>query len=136
MNPETTFKGKYHYATGRRKTASARVRLYKGGNSVIVNNKTAKEYFGLPALVKIIQQPLITVGLNDKYTVSAKVVGGGVKAQAEAIRHGIARALVKLDETLKKSLKDQDFLTRDARVKERKKYGLKRARRAPQFSKR
>ncbi|MEA1909412.1 MAG: 30S ribosomal protein S9 [Patescibacteria group bacterium] len=137
MNTEaTTFKGKYHYGTGRRKTASARVRLYSGKGEAVVNDKSAKDYFGMDGLVSILYQPLEAVGFKDKYSISVKVKGGGFKAQAEAIRHGVARAILTTDESLKKTLKDLGYLTRDSREKERKKYGLKRARRAPQFSKR
>lgn len=136
---ETTnpiFKGKYHYGTGRRKTASARVRLYEGTGQAIINGKPVSEYLNPKYLEDKIWQPLITVGLKEKFDISARVDGGGFNSQAEAIRHGAARALLKFDETLRKTLKVNKLLTRDPRAKERKKYGLKRARRAPQFSKR
>ncbi|MFH0912183.1 MAG: 30S ribosomal protein S9 [Patescibacteria group bacterium] len=130
------FKGKYHYGTGRRKTASARVRLYEGRGEAQINGKPAAEYLNPRNLEDLIWQPLIAVGVKDRFDISAKVVGGGSKSQAEAIRHGAARALLKFDITLRKTLKTNKLLTRDPRAKERKKYGLKRARRAPQFSKR
>lgn len=130
------FKGKYYYGTGRRKTASARVRLYDGKGQATINNKSAAVYLNPKHLEDLIWQPLVLVGMREKFDISARVNGGGANAQAEAIRHGVARALLKVDETLRKTLKSNKLLTRDPRVKERKKYGLKRARRAPQFSKR
>jgi len=136
---ETTspiFKGKYHYGTGRRKTSSARVRLYEGKGEARINNKPAAIYLNPKNLEDLIWQPLVLVGMKDKMDISVKVVGGGPHSQAEAIRHGVARALLQVDATLRKTLKSNKLLTRDARAKERKKYGLKRARRAPQFSKR
>lgn len=130
------FKGKYHYGTGRRKTSTARVRLYEGNGQVMINNKSAENYLNPTNLIDIIMQPLVLVGMKDHFDISVRVAGGGAKSQAGAIRHGVARALLKLDESLKKTLKSNKLLTRDPRVKERKKPGLKRARRAPQFSKR
>ena len=130
------FKGKYHYGTGRRKTSTARVRLYEGKGQVMINGKLAENYLNPANLIDIIMQPLILVGMKDRFDISVRVSGGGSKSQAGAIRHGVARALLSLDESLKKTLKSNKLLTRDSRVKERKKYGLKRARRAPQFSKR
>lgn len=130
------FKGKYHYGTGRRKTATARVRLYEGKGQAMINGKPAADYLTPKSLEEVIWQPLVTVGAKERFDISARVTGGGYNSQAEAIRHGAARALLKFDETLRKTLKVNKLLTRDPRVKERKKYGLKRARRAPQFSKR
>lgn len=130
------FKGKYNYGTGRRKTSTARVRLYEGHGQVIINGKTASIYLNPVNLLDVILQPLILVGMKDRFDISVKVVGGGPHSQAEAIRHGISRALLTVDATLRKTLKSNKLLTRDPRAKERKKYGLKRARRAPQFSKR
>jgi small subunit ribosomal protein S9 len=127
---------KYFYATGRRKTAVARVRLYKGKGGIVVNDKNYKEYFPTFNLQFLIRQPLVLVGKTDNFDASIKVDGGGVKGQAEAVRHGIARALEKSDESLRVPLKKAGFLRRDPRMKERKKYGLKGARRAPQWQKR
>lgn len=127
---------KYIYGLGRRKNAVAQVRLYeKGKGEVVVNGKEYKEYFPTFLLQTIIFQPFETLG-EKNFDVSIKVKGGGKRGQAEASRHGIARALVKLSEDFKKPLKRKGFLTRDPRVKERKKYGLKGARRAPQWQKR
>jgi small subunit ribosomal protein S9 len=127
----------YFYAAGKRKTAIARVRLYpKGKGLITVNGKPGNEYFSLVTSSGIINSPLKMTGLSKEFDISIKVSGGGVSAQAEAIRHGISRALLHFNDTLRTTLKKAGFLTRDARVKERKKPGLKRARRAPQFSKR
>ena len=123
-------------ATGRRKQSIARVRLVPGNGQVTINNKPMEEYFGLGTLRLIVNQPLELTNTKEKYDVLVNVHGGGLSGQAGAIKHGIARALVKADENLKADIKKAGFLTRDARVKERKKYGLKKARRAPQFSKR
>ena len=123
-------------ATGRRKTSVARVRLLPGAGQITINNRSMDEYFGLETLKLIVKQPLLVVDLLSKYDIVANVNGGGNSGQAGAIRHGIARALIKLDPDLRGALKKEGFLTRDARMKERKKYGLKDARRAPQFSKR
>ena len=122
--------------TGRRKKSVARVRLVPGNGQVIVNKRDEANYFGLETLRVIVNQPLVLTGTKDKFYVLVNVHGGGFTGQAGAIRHGIARALVKADEALKPELKKAGFLTRDPRMTERKKYGLKKARRAPQFSKR
>jgi small subunit ribosomal protein S9 len=127
----------YHYGTGRRKNAVARVRLVPGDGQVTVNGKTAREYFGGRDLLQTtIMQPLRLTGTVERFNVTVRVVGGGVSGQAGAIRHGIARALTRFDEELRPTLKRAKLLTRDARVKERKKVGLKRARKAPQYTKR
>jgi small subunit ribosomal protein S9 len=127
----------YHYGTGRRKSSVARVHLYPSGTGVItINNRGIDNYFGLETLKAIVRQPLVTTSTIGKYDIAATVVGGGVSGQAGAIRHGIARALLKMNEEFRPALKQAGFLTRDPRMKERKKYGLKAARRAPQFSKR
>ncbi len=126
----------YFYGTGRRKSSVARVRVYPGSGSVIINGKEIDSYFGLETLKFIINQPFSVTGTEGKFDVVANVAGGGLSGQAGAIRHGIARALLLADETFRAPLKKAGFLTRDPRMKERKKYGLKAARRAPQFSKR
>ncbi|MFO7266160.1 MAG: 30S ribosomal protein S9 [Limnochordales bacterium] len=123
-------------ATGRRKTAVARVRLVPGTGRIIVNGRDAVEYFGRPLVLKTLQQPLEVTDTLGKFDVSVNVCGGGITGQAEATRHGIARALLLVSEEYRKPLKQAGLLTRDPRMKERKKYGLKKARRAPQFSKR
>ena len=125
-----------YMGTGRRKKSIARVRLVPGNGNVIVNNIEIENYFGLETLRVIVNQPLVLTGTKDKFDVLVNVHGGGFTGQAGAIRHGVTRALVKADEALKPELKKAGFLTRDPRMKERKKYGLKKARRAPQFSKR
>ena len=122
--------------TGRRKKSVARVRLVPGSGKVVVNKREIENFFGLETLRVIVNQPLVLTGTKDKFDVLVNVHGGGFTGQAGAIRHGIARALVKSDEALKPELKKAGFLTRDPRMKERKKYGLKKARKAPQFSKR
>ena len=121
---------------GRRKKSVARVRLVPGNGKVVVNNREIESFFGLETLRVIVNQPLVLTGTKDKFDVLVNVHGGGFTGQAGAIRHGIARALVKSDEALKPELKKAGFLTRDPRMTERKKAGLKKARRAPQFSKR
>ncbi len=126
----------YFYGTGRRKSSVARVRLLPGTGNIIVNDKSIDEYFGLETLKLIVRQPLALTGTEGKFDVIAKVLGGGVSGQAGAVRHGIARALLEADESLRPELKKAGLLTRDPRMKERKKPGLKGARRAPQFSKR
>jgi small subunit ribosomal protein S9 len=127
----------YFYGTGRRKASVARVHLFPGGTgSVTVNNRELDSYFGLETLKFIVNQPLQATGKLGQVDITATVVGGGVTGQAGAIRHGIARALLKMDPEHHDALKKAGFLTRDPRMKERKKYGLKAARRAPQFSKR
>ena len=124
-------------ATGRRKKSVARVILKQGTGKFIINGRDIDEYFGGAETLKLIsRQPLALTDLTDKYDISVNVVGGGVAGQAGAIRHGIARALVEYDPSLRKEIKVEGFLTRDSRMKERKKYGLKKARKAPQFSKR
>lgn len=131
------FSGTYHYANGKRKTSIARVRLYeKGQGRIIINDKPFKEYLTIKETYGIVEEPLrLTNGLKD-FDISVSVMGGGTHAQAEAIRHGIAKALQIYNPELRATLKKMGLLTRDDREKERKKYGLKRARRAPQFSKR
>ncbi len=124
------------WGTGRRKKAVARVRLVAGKGAIIVNKRELDTYFGLDTLKNIVRQPLELTDTLGKYDVLVNVQGGGFTGQAGAIRHGIARALSKADESLRPALKKAGFLTRDPRMKERKKYGLKAARRAPQFSKR
>ena len=124
------------YGTGRRKKSVARVRLFPGTGNVTINGRSIDEYFGLETLKTIVRQPLDITGQLGKMDVVCKVAGGGVTGQAGAIRHGIARALLIVDENNRGVLKKAGFLTRDPRMKERKKYGLKAARRAPQFSKR
>ena len=126
----------YFYGTGRRKSSVARVRLFPGTGKITVNGRDIDEYFGLETLKTIVRQPLVLTGTVGKFDVMGTVVGGGVSGQAGAIRHGVARALLEADEANKPLLKKAGFLTRDPRMKERKKYGLKAARRAPQFSKR
>ena len=126
----------FFYGTGRRKTSVARVRLYNGTGVITVNGRVIDDYFGLEALKLIVRQPLELLGLTDKFDIVVNVNGGGVSGQAGAIRHGISRALLQYDAELRPQLKKAGFLTRDPRMKERKKYGLKAARRAPQFSKR
>ena len=130
-------KKQYHYGTGRRKSSIARVRVYENGTgSIIINGREIDDYFGLETLKLIVRQPLVTTNTLGKVDIEATVSGGGVTGQAGAIRHGIARALLAVDESFRAPLKAAGFLTRDPRMKERKKYGLKAARRAPQFSKR
>ena len=127
----------YHYGTGRRKSSVARVHLFPNGTGAItINGRDIDDYFGLETLKLIVNQPLVTTDLVGKVDVVVTVAGGGVSGQAGAIRHGIARALLTLNPEYRASLKAAGFLTRDPRMKERKKYGLKAARRAPQFSKR
>ncbi len=124
------------YGTGRRKNAIARVYLKPGKGEITVNNREVKEYLSQDILVMIVKQPLVVTENLTKYDVIAKVTGGGVSGQAGAIRHGISRALLEADGTLRPALKREGFLTRDPRMKERRKYGLKKARKASQFSKR
>ena len=124
------------HAVGRRKKAIARVRLIPGEGNIVINKRPIDEDFGLETLKTVVRQPLTLTDTLAKFDVIVNVTGGGYTGQAGAIRHGIARALVKADEELKDSIKKAGFLTRDPRMKERKKYGLKAARRAPQFSKR
>lgn len=127
----------YHYGTGRRKSSVARVHLFPGGTGAItINGRDIEDYFGLETLKLIVRQPLVTTSTIGKVDIVATVTGGGVTGQAGAIRHGIARALLLMNEEFRPALKSAGFLTRDPRMKERKKYGLHAARRAPQFSKR
>ena len=126
----------YFYGTGRRKSSVARVRVYNGTGKIIINDREIDDYFGLETLKLIVRQPLTLTGTTDKFDIVCRVAGGGVTGQAGAIRHGIARALLQYDAELRAELKKTGLLTRDPRMKERKKYGLKGARRAPQFSKR
>ena len=126
----------YFYGLGRRKCAVARVRLLHGDGRVMVNGKTVADYFGRAALEAVVRQPLVEAALPTPFSVVVKVVGGGHAGQAGAIRHGIARALVRMDEAMRPTMRRKGFLTRDPRVKERKKYGLKRARKAPQYTRR
>ena len=122
--------------TGRRKKSIARVRLVPGNGNVTINKRDIQDYFGLETLRMIVNQPLVLTATKDKFDVLVNVHGGGFTGQAGAIRHGITRALIKADEALKPELKKAGFVTRDPRMKERKKYGLKKARKSPQFSKR
>ena len=122
--------------TGRRKNSIARVRLVEGTGKITINGKDIEEYFGMETLKVIVRQPLTVTNTTAKYDVVAKVVGGGFTGQAGAIRHGLARALNEANDEFRPVLKSNGFLTRDPRMKERKKYGLKKARKAPQFSKR
>jgi small subunit ribosomal protein S9 len=127
---------KHYSGTGKRKTAIARVKLVPGGGSVVVNDKPLLEAFPDEPLREVIFQAFKVTNTLDKFSVAVKVTGGGISGQASAIRHGIARALVEADEALRPILRKHGLLTRDARIKERKKYGLKRARKAPQYTKR
>ena len=132
-----TPKKAYFYGTGRRQSSVARVKLIPGGTGKItINGHSLDEYFGLETMKYIVRQPLALLGLSEKFDVDVKVQGGGYTGQAGAIRFGIARALLQADAEYRAALKKAGFLTRDSRMKERKKYGLKAARRAPQFSKR
>ena len=126
----------YFYGTGRRKSSVARVRVYNGTGKITINDRDIDDYFGLETLKLIVRQPLNLTGTLDKFDIVCRVAGGGVTGQAGAIRHGISRALLQFDAELRPALKKAGLLTRDPRMKERKKYGLKGARRAPQFSKR
>ena len=127
----------YHYGTGRRKSSVARVHLFPSGSGAItINGRDIDEYFGLETLKMVVRQPLNTTGVVGKVDITATVTGGGVSGQAGALRHGISLALLEMDPEFRPALKAAWFLTRDPRMKERKKYGLKAARRAPQFSKR
>ena len=126
----------YFYGTGRRKSSVARVRLYQGTGKITINDRDIDDYFGLETLKLIVRQPLTLTETGEKLDVVCRVNGGGVTGQAGAIRHGLSRALLQADDAFRAPLKKAGFLTRDPRMKERKKYGLKAARRAPQFSKR
>ncbi|MBE5756412.1 MAG: 30S ribosomal protein S9 [Clostridiales bacterium] len=137
MAKTATKKKIQYWGTGRRKKAIARVRLIPGGNgTIVINKKSLDEYFGLDTLKFIVKQPLTLTERLSAYDVMVNVCGGGYTGQAGAIRHGIARALIEAEPELRAIVKKEGFLTRDSRMKERKKYGLKKARRAPQFSKR
>ena len=127
---------KYYHGIGKRKTAVARVKLTPGSGGVVVNDKPLQEAFPDEPLQEVIVQPFKVTNTRDRFAVVAKVAGGGISGQATALRHGIARALVQADEALKPVLRQNGLLTRDARIKERTKYGLKRARKAPQYTKR
>ena len=127
---------KSFYGTGRRKHSVARVRLYPGNGNVTINGRSIDNYFGLETLKLIVRQPLALTETEGQFDIVCTVAGGGVTGQAGAIRHGVARALLQFNAELRPTLKKAGFLTRDPRMKERKKYGLKAARRAPQFSKR
>lgn len=131
LAPDPAFTG-----TGRRKEAVARVRLLPGKGQFVVNGRPLEEYFGLKALQAVVKQPLVTTNTEGSFDVVANVIGGGVAGQAGAVRHGIARALLKVDLNHRGPLKKAGLLTRDPRAKERRKYGLKKARKRPQFSKR
>ncbi len=126
----------YFYGTGRRKNSVARVRVYNGTGKITINDRDIDDYFGLETLKLVVRQPLNVAEVEGKFDIVVRVAGGGVSGQAGAIRHGLSRALLQYDENLRSALKKAGFLTRDPRMKERKKYGLKAARRAPQFSKR
>ena len=126
----------YFYGTGRRKCSVARVRLYPGSGKITINDRDIDDYFGLETLKLIVRQPLELTQTTGRFDIVVRVSGGGVTGQAGAIRHGVSRALLVYDAELRPALKKAGFLTRDPRMKERKKYGLKAARRAPQFSKR
>ena len=131
-----TPKKPYFYGTGRRKKSVARVRLYPGTGVITLNKRDIDDYFGLGTLKLIVRQPFATTGTEGKFDVEVSVIGGGVSGQAGAVRHGVARALLQFNADLKPALKKAGLLTRDPRMKERKKYGLKKARKASQFSKR
>ena len=126
----------YFYGTGRRKKSVARVRIYPGTGAITINKRDIDDYFGLETLKLIVNQPYEVTDTVGKFDIVCTVTGGGISGQAGAIRHGLAKALLQADETYRPALKKAGFLTRDPRMKERKKYGLKAARRAPQFSKR
>ena len=126
----------YFYGTGRRKKSIARVRIYPGTGAITINGRDIDDYFGLDTLKLIVRQPLVLTNTLGRFDIVATVIGGGVSGQAGAVRHGISRALLQNGDDMRPILKKAGFLTRDPRMKERKKYGLKAARRAPQFSKR
>lgn len=132
----TVLKDEYNYGTGRRKKSVARVRIIPGNGKITINKRDLNDYFGREVLRTIVRQPLVATNTEGKYDIIVNVHGGGTTGQAGAIRHGISRALITVDEDLRGPLKKAGYLTRDPRMKERKKYGLKKARKAPQFSKR
>lgn len=136
LHKKSKVKPENKISTGRRKQSVARVRLVAGTGKITINDRDINDYFNLDTLKLIVRQPLVLTDTNDKYDVIVNVYGGGYTGQTGAIRHGIARALVKENEIYKQELKKAGFLSRDSRMKERKKYGLKKARKAPQFSKR
>ena len=129
-------KNPFYYGTGRRKHSVAIVRVYEGTGKITINGRDIDDYFGLETLKLIVRQPFAVTNTDGKFDIVCTVTGGGVTGQAGAIRHGLSRALLQFDPELRAALKAEGFLTRDPRMKERKKYGLKAARRAPQFSKR
>lgn len=129
-------KNPFYYGTGRRKHSVARVRVYEGTGKITINGRDIDDYFGLETLKLIVRQPFAVTNTEGKFDIVCTVTGGGVTGQAGAIRHGLSRALLQFDSELRAALKAEGYLTRDPRMKERKKYGLKAARRAPQFSKR
>lgn len=134
---KTTERPAYYYGTGRRKSAVARVRVYPGNGQFVINSKPAEEYFGARALYQqMVNAPLVVSEQAGKFNITVKVLGGGTTGQAGAVRHGLARALVQMDLSLRPALKKAGLLARDPREKERKKVGLKRARKAPQYTKR
>jgi small subunit ribosomal protein S9 len=128
--------GEYYEGIGRRKTSIARVRLIPGGNSIVINDKPGDEYFGREIDRFMLTSPLVATGTQGQYGISVKVEGGGITGQAEAVRMGVARALLAIDPNFRQALRQAGYLTRDSRAKERKKPGLKRARKAPQYTKR
>lgn len=136
MSEPLKFAGTYFYANGKRKTSVARVRLYKGTGRAVVNGMDAKEYFDTKDMVNVFMAPLVLTKNERNFDISAQIIGGGKQSQADALRHGISKALVTAEKENRGILKPEGYLTRDSRIKERKKYGLHRARRAPQFSKR
>ena len=125
-----------YYSTGRRKSSTARVYLKKGSGNIVINNRTLEQYFGRETGRMVVRQPLQSINMPDKFDINISVRGGGISGQAGAIRHGITRALIEYDETLRKPLRQAGFVTRDARHVERKKIGLHKARKRPQYSKR
>ena len=129
-------KNPFYYGTGRRKHSVARARVYEGTGKITINGRDIDDYFGLETLKLIVRQPFAVTNTEGKFDIVCTVTGGGVTGQAGAIRHGLSRALLQFDPELRAALKAEGYLTRDPRMKERKKYGLKAARRAPQFSKR
>jgi len=137
MSDTTPAKGQFYYGVGRRKTSVARVRLYPGSGNVTINGKPAPQYFGGRLIhQQALLEPMRITGTTERFDVVATVIGGGVSGQAGAVRHGISRALLRFDDEMRPALKGAKLLTRDPRVKERKKVGLKRARKAPQYTKR
>jgi len=134
--PVSSPKGKYYYASGKRKTSIASVRMFKGSGEITINGRQINEYLPVKTLVGTLKAPLALTGAVKSFDITVLVQGGGISSQAEAIRHAITKALIEYDPLNKPALKKAGFLTRDSRVKERKKFGLKRARKGPQFSKR